>query len=267
MVWGELAIQEFAPFCSCSANGKKEYLLSMLRFNTRLITLVLLLVTGPAALAFASPAIKFYKTEIELGKLLAGITSRASFQFANTGDENLKIRQVNGPCDCMEVKATDTEIAPGKSSAIEVVIKTSGYEGALAKEITVVTNDPDHPVLELAIKCEVEPIATLAPERLNFGTIKPRTVIERVLTITPIDAETFGIKNIESVGAHVSVKEVRKSGNSKGTQALTILVSAGDTPGRVLERVRVITTLPGNPVIEFLVFGNIDEEVKDAKHS
>ena len=233
----------------------------------RLVCLATLLIACSLASAYASPAVKFDKTEINLGKLLAGVSSKASFRFENIGDENLKISQVSGPCDCIETHANDTEIAPGKSSSIEATIKTSGYKGDLTKEITVVTNDPDHPVLVLSVKCDVQPIATVSPEQLNFGTIRTGTVIQKVLTITPMNPEVFGIQRTEPVGTHVSVKEVKKAGDDKGTQTLTIVVSAGDTPGRVLERVKIVTTLPGSPAIELLIFGNIAGETKDEKHS
>ncbi|MBI2842492.1 MAG: DUF1573 domain-containing protein [Armatimonadetes bacterium] len=232
-------------------------------FAPLLITVSLVIFTGSAT---ASPSVEFQNTVLDIGKVLAGSKVNGTLSFKNAGNETLEIIEISAPCDCMEAKASALKVPAGESSAIEIIFKTGSYKGQVSKTVTIISNDPIRPVVELEVKALVEPIATMTPERFNFGTIEVSSTVEKVVAIKPLIRNGFDIVKIEPVGTHVKVKDIKKPRDENGVYSVTLLIAAGDRPGRVKEQVRVTTSLPGNPVLEILVYGNIKgQSAGDAK--
>lgn len=223
------------------------------------------LVAAAAALAaamagHAAPVIEFEKTTIDFGKLREGEKLKVSFPFKNAGDDTLEIINLEATCGCTEVKATEEKILPGKSAAIEAVFDSTGIKGKTSKDIRVISNDSAHAQIDLTITGDVTPIAAVSPERINFGTMKVRTTKEQRVVISPVEGVSFRIVRIELGGPHASVPEYRRAHDGKGTYYLRVLISAGDTPGRVQEHLRVVTDLPGDLPIGIQVFGNVSDQ-------
>ena len=216
--------------------------------------------------AHAVPTIQFDKTTVDIGKHLAGEQVKLAFPFKNVGDSDLEITKVSGICGCTKAKAAAAKVASGQSSAIEAVFDSTGYTGKLTKPIIVATNDPIHPVVRLEITADLEQIATLEPERLNFGSLKVGVTSEGAVTITPVAGKTFKIVKVEPRGDHVRLREFTNAPDSSGAYTVKFLVVAGSKAGRISERLSIVTDLPGNPTIGFQVWGNVvDDEAATKK--
>lgn len=101
-------------------------------------------------------------------------------------------------------------------------------------------------------------LASFSPPRLNFSSIRKGTKKEEYVTLTPTGAEKIAISKVYSSGEHVSSPEWTPSDN--GGYQIKIVVEAGKTPGRILETVSFKLDLPGEPVLNLLVFGNVVDE-------
>ena len=214
-------------------------------------------VCEPAA---AAPTIQFEKTVFDFGRLLESEKTKVEFPFKNTGDAVLEITSVTASCGCTEAKATSTKVAPGGSAVIEATLDSTGFKEKISKDITVASNDPAHPEVSLQITGEVLPIATATPDKINFGTLKVGTTKSVTVVVSPTDPDSFRILRVEGVTKQVTVPEFRRARDGKGTYYLRVLVTAGSTPGRVLEQLKIVTTLPGNLSVGLMVYGNISEQ-------
>lgn len=89
------------------------------------------------------------------------------FVIENQGDAVLEITDVRPACGCT-VAQFDRTIAPGASGKVNAVLDTSTFGGAIAKGVTVLTNDPARPRLELTVKAEVRPHLIADPGFARF---------------------------------------------------------------------------------------------------
>ena len=232
------------------------------------LALILVPIAIFSSVALAAPTIEFEKTAFDFGKLRESEKANVVFSFKNTGDAELEITKVEPSCGCTEAKATAAKISPGGSASIEAIFDSTDFRGKVSKTIEVATNDPAHPEVSLEITGEVLPIATVAPNPINFGNLKVGTIRNATVTVTPTEPESFRILRIEPGGKRVSIPEFRRARDGKGTYYLKISITAGDRPGRAFEQLKIVTDLPGNPIIGFLVFGNVLEQLpKDEKSS
>lgn len=101
------------------------------------------------------------KMELKSDTVDYGTTSKESdnglraFEFTNTGDTPLIIKDVKSSCGCTVPSWPKEPIAPGKSGKIEV--KYNMNPGPIRKTITVQSNAVNHPdgVVALKLKGEV----------------------------------------------------------------------------------------------------------------
>jgi hypothetical protein len=117
------------------------------------------------------------------------------FVIENQGNAALEITDVRPACGCT-VAQFDRTIAPGASGKVHAVLDTSTFGGAIAKGITVLTNDPARPRLELTVKAEVRPHLIADPGFARFLQPQhsdPGVVEQRVWTKSFDKLEILGV--------------------------------------------------------------------------
>ncbi len=70
----------------------------------------------------------------------------------NEGKNPLIIRKIQPSCGCTASKVDKWEIPAGDSATIEIEFNTLGREGDDLKTLTIITNDPAHPVSKIYLK-------------------------------------------------------------------------------------------------------------------
>jgi len=233
-----------------------------------LIIAATVIVTSRAMPAGAAPTIQFEKTEYDFGQMISGQKSKGSIGFKNIGDKPLDITKIFSVCKCTKpVKASITNVPPGKSGKIEFTFDATGFRGKTIKRILVKTNDPAHEREHLTILAEVMPIAKLNPDSLNFGWLEIGSTYEATVTITPMTPKPFKILKVEP-GEYASVRGISAANDGKGSYNLKVVVKAGNIETRVMEDLRIVTNTPGGPAVTLLVYGDIvDETPKDDQGS
>lgn len=200
--------------------------------------------------------ISFEKTELDLGEVKSGTSTKAVFHITSTGTADLTIKRLRSSCDCLRYKAGFTRLAPGAAGDIEVTIDTVGITGPFSKIIMVDSNDADHLTVRLVVSGIAKPVAACTPKEWNFGSTKTGTVIKKSITITPASQKGFRILTAKSDGERVTVKKITKGAN--GTYTLDLIMKAGTKPGRVYEKLLIRTIDANGPLLQLIVFGNID---------
>ncbi|MDX5429436.1 MAG: DUF1573 domain-containing protein, partial [Bacteroidota bacterium] len=99
-----------------------------------------------------NPVAVWSEKEINYGKILKGDTVKVAYTLKNEGKNPLIIRRIQPSCGCTGAVAETMEIPGGESTVIYVNFSTLGREGDDLKTITVITNDPAHPVSKLYLK-------------------------------------------------------------------------------------------------------------------
>lgn len=102
----------------------------------------------------AGPTIEFDKLEHDYGSLTEGDNGEAVFSFTNTGEEPLIITKVHGCCGVTVLDWTKEPLVPNTTGFVKLRYFTSRI-GTINKVVTVSTNDPENPVIQLKLRGEV----------------------------------------------------------------------------------------------------------------
>ena len=119
----------------------------------------LLLVAAVAAAAAAGgPAIVFEQTTHDFGELVGDDKVEHRWVFNNEGDETLEILNTKTSCGCTMSLGKGTLVAPGGTGELRVTFDAAGQSGRLRKTLSVMSNDPERPIVRLTIRAVVTPI-------------------------------------------------------------------------------------------------------------
>ena len=129
----------------------------------------------PAAASAASQAGKPKAVAVEPvadgGSVAKGDKITHDFEIRNDGDTPLQITEVKPACGCT-VASFDKTIAPGKTGKIHIVVDTVNFGGPISKGVTVYTNDPTAPQIELTVHAKVEPYIAVKPGYARYMTVR-----------------------------------------------------------------------------------------------
>lgn len=96
-----------------------------------------------------NPVVHFEEKEKSYGKAVVGDTVTMTYTLVNHGKTPLIIRKIQPSCGCTSSTADKMEIPAGDSAIITVNFATAGRSGEDSKVITIITNDPAHPISKL----------------------------------------------------------------------------------------------------------------------
>lgn len=153
---------------------------------------------GVQASAVDASDIEFVATEHDFGSIMDVHSYDTVFRFANNGTSPLVIEQVKAGCGCTTPALEKKVFAPGESSEIAVTFKPRGG-GRQTKRITVYTNDPEEPVVTLAIKADITPFITATPRMVRFQNARTGAGQQAVVQLEAIDPD-FTIKRAYVTG-------------------------------------------------------------------
>jgi hypothetical protein len=146
----------------------------------------------------AQAKIKFDRVELEFGQIDAGGNIEINFEFSNAGNETLKITKISSSCGCLAVRLEKKEYAPGERGTLPVTFFSRGYNGKLAKFVTVATNDEEKAKTRLKISGMVvlKDFAEigLSIDKIDFG----------VTTLGGEYKETIKIKNTGTIELRIT---------------------------------------------------------------
>src|SRR5688572_23350622 len=111
----------------------------------------------------ATPAragLTFDKTVLDHKATHAETEFAADFKFKVTGGKPVKIRNIDTYCSCLKAKTKDgrMEFKDGEEGVIETAFRLGTFEGEVAKQVVVVTDDPAQPEITLTVRAVIPPL-------------------------------------------------------------------------------------------------------------
>ncbi len=187
-----------------------------------------------------------------------------SFTIINTGNEVLVIKGISKTCGgCVKISVSEKEIAPGKTTEVNLKLSPGTLSGPYSKNFFIETNDPKQRFLMFAFSGTAVPFAETRPSNLIYlGRIGPRSLCRREFQVIPNEkGAEFGEPKVEC-GYPV---EVKSSSNEKG-----LSIFFGFTPGKNLGDMKCTIKIPvltpsGWPPLEIIISATIaeDEVIRD----
>lgn len=149
------------------------------------------------------------------------------------------------------------QVQPGATGQIEAVVKTEGAVGRIEKHITVRSNDPRQPELNLAVIAVVEPEFTLSDRTIYFGSVaKGKEVVKEVVISIPPD-KSVKVVSAQSSDKNVVVKLEPVSGSNGKTFKVIATQKADADEGYHFGVLNVKTTSTYTPEINIPVRGMV----------
>ncbi len=138
-----------------------------------LFSLMMIFVAGSMSTAMAQEVtqgakIEFAKETHDYGEVKYGGDGKCTFEFTNTGTENLIISNAKGSCGCTVPSWPKEPLAPGKTASITVKYDTN-RPGAINKSVTITSNAVNTPTKVIRIKGNVLPKPTSGAPINNSG--------------------------------------------------------------------------------------------------
>lgn len=197
----------------------------------------------------------------DLGVVAKGEKAAYDFAIRNEGDAPLQIQEVRAACGCT-VASYDKDIAPGQTGKVRVSVDTTTFSGAIAKGVTVFTNDPTTPQMELTIRAQVEPFIKVKPGYARFLTVqgenKEGTIVQ---TLWTPDGSPMKITKIESpypflkVEFHEAKPEERLKEVEQDQWKVEMHLSNDAPVGPLTESVKIYTDSAKQKLVQVPVSG------------
>ncbi|CAM3876138.1 MULTISPECIES: DUF1573 domain-containing protein [Flavobacterium] len=116
-----------------------------------LLSIIIVFLFGINSFAQDGPKIEFKEETINYGDVVKGVDDGVRvFEFTNTGNAPLIIKNVTSTCGCTVPTKPTGEILPGKSD--KITVKYNMNPGPISKTITVESNAVNKPIVPLRIK-------------------------------------------------------------------------------------------------------------------
>lgn len=129
--------------------------------------------------------IVFASNRIDFGRVSDAKTLTGSFEFTNTGDGVLQIRDVAPSCGCTAVKPSKQQYEPGEVGTIDVEWELEGF-GTQTKKIMVVTNDRAGP-MTLTVSAHIDPLLRAMPPQVRFELARLGETTSRIVHLSSDD--------------------------------------------------------------------------------
>lgn len=97
--------------------------------------------------AQASPKLELGDQDFKFGYAPPNAKIAHRFVLRSTGDEPLRIVQVNPGCGCTKAPLEKETAAPGDSTSVEIIFSTGSYRGSVSKNPSVTTNASLDPLM------------------------------------------------------------------------------------------------------------------------
>ena len=183
------------------------------------------------------------------------------FMIRNDGDAVLEILNIQPACGCT-VAEFDKTIAPGKTGKVHAVVDTSTFGGPIAKGLSVFTNDPATPQIELTVRAKVEPYIAVKPGYARYVTVQGEPIEGDITqTLFATDGSAMDIVGVDSPWPYLKVsfreaKAEERLPDVEGKQWRVEMKLGNDAKvGPLAEYVTVRTNHPKQKVVQIPVTG------------
>jgi photosystem II stability/assembly factor-like uncharacterized protein len=190
-----------------------------------------------------APEIRVYPTSIDFGEVGVGQSLVKKFRIYNDGNALLQISSITSN-NSQFVILDDPDVWPGAMAEIRVRF-TPSWLGIKAGSITIASNDPDEPIVLVAIQGKgvsaYVPDISVSPSILDFGEVQVGVSLDKEFQIYNYGSATLVISSITSNNSRFVVLDdpnvpssgmvdipVRFTPSTLGTHTGTITITSND---------------------------------------
>jgi len=160
-------------------------------------------INSKLASAKKGPRITFKNEVHDFGELKPITKNKCEFTFTNTGDAELKIKNVRSTCGCTVAQLSKKNYAPGESGTIKVVYTSTARAASINKVIYVTSNDKTRPRVGLTLKGKTVLPVRHTPTSMKLLLNEKNAKCPNI-TLTCVDNQPFAIKSFTATAGCMS---------------------------------------------------------------
>lgn len=204
------------------------------------------------ALSSAQAQLTFEQMEMEFHPKATDAEVIANFKYENKGKKPIKITSVKSSCGCTVASSKQDEVAPGEKGEVTANFKIGGRTGLQQKAITVTTDDPDQPVINLMLKADIPVALEIQPNFVFWESNEapnPKTITVKQgkdVKLTTLDVTSSTPEFTTKVDKGSAPGEFKVMVTPKDTKQMlnATLTLKPDFPGTFYATARVIPPAP-----------------------
>lgn len=150
-----------------------------------------------------TPQLEISSTVMDFGEVWQCEPAIGAITLKNVGDAPLRIINVKTSCGCATPSRPKCPLLPGESDVLTITYDTVKRRGPARQRVTLTTNDPSQPRVEITVRGNVKPLYEATPSdmlifaRINRDehksqTIKLKNKYEGPLKLKLKDGQDFG---------------------------------------------------------------------------
>ncbi len=210
----------------------------------------------------ANSRMEFKETTIDFGEVESGKVVDINFEFENTGDSVLVIKNISTSCGCTATKLEKKEYQPGEKGVIPVKFNSSGYNAKVTKSITIATNDTENPYSRLKITGSVVlkdfAAIEMEPDQLNFEKVKIDKDYSKKVNIK--NTGTIELRIVEVTHSPEIMPEFTQKTVAPGKEMTVNIVFKPMQEGRFTTFVKIRTNAYRQRLVIIRVNAEVEEE-------
>jgi len=209
------------------------------------------------------PRIQFDQTTYDFGKTSEVSSVSGVFKFKNIGDGILKMEAPKPSCGCTVAGVKPDSLPPGTRGEIPFTLNLGFYRGTLEKHISVRSNDPQTPVVNLTIKVDYTPLYELAPMTLSPNLGYGLNVTTQYTTIVRTDGKPLLITGVDTSQPWITASVEPAGAASETGTRIQIITRRNGPPRHFNEYVHIYGAAQtnGTPISNVYLYGEVTGEV------
>lgn len=196
----------------------------------------------PTAEATEGPKITFDAAVYDFGEVGPRARLAGRFEFVNSGAAPLEITEIKRCCGVVAKLADDKKVyAPGERGVLDIQYSSPSRPTVVARRMSVASNDPANPRVELTIKAKVVLKVDYEPKTVQVSLMEEDPVLPN-LTLISIDDKPFSVTSLTSTNRCITASV---DPNAEATQfVLPLDLDVAKLEGRTRGTIGLVLTHP-----------------------
>jgi hypothetical protein len=218
--------------------------------------------TNAPAAAQPAAKIQFDKTVYDFGNTSMVQQLTGTFTFENTGEGVLELKKPTTSCGCTVASVKPETLKKGEKGELVFTMNVGNMNrGHAEKHITVPSNDPQAPSVNLTVKADIVPIYDFNPQNIPLGDLRQGTITNVAIQVKRVDGKPIDLTKAESTNPSIRVRIQPEEGSSNTAARVVIEAEAEGSPRRFNETVKVFAANTNQPAFTIPVFGRLVGDV------
>ncbi len=204
----------------------------------------------------------FSQTEHDFGVVARGALTRTFVDVHNTTDQTVHVSSVTTSCGCSSGEMEAQTIAPGETVRLKIEMNTRQYHGKKDSNVIVRFDAPRYAEVRIPVRMYCRKDVVLTPGQVNFGAVDKGAGAERTVLIAYAGVAGWQIRGVEGAGELLTANVEETGRTAAGANyALKVTLSPDAPPGRIRERLTLVTSDANNPKVPVLVEGLVEDDI------